>query len=158
MFALYLDYLHTLEHSGLGHIARHSAWIYTLANLFHVLGAAFLVGGIAVFDIALLSGRYESASQIGKIAIPLAALGLAVQIPTGLTLLAAEATALGTNPAYFAKMAFIMLGLINLLVLHMRVGSATMIGSLGPGERFFAFVSLTAWVAVLLAGRMIAYL
>ncbi len=158
MAMLYLEWLQTLEHSGLGHAARHSAWLYTLANLFHVLGAALLVGGIAVFDLALLTGRYDGASLIGRIAIPLAALGLVLQIPTGLTLLSAEAQALGTNPAYFAKMGFIALGFINLAIFHGRVGSAMTLGSLGPRDRIFAFISLTAWIATLLCGRLIAYL
>ena len=42
---MYLDLLAALEGSWLGHAGRHSAWLYTAANLLHVLGAAFVVGG-----------------------------------------------------------------------------------------------------------------
>ena len=45
-----------LEQSGLGVLARGSAWLYPLANLAHVLGAALLVGAIATFDVQLLRG------------------------------------------------------------------------------------------------------
>ena len=95
---MYLDLLATLENSWLGHVGRHSAWLYMATNLLHVLGAAFVVGGIAVFDLKVLTEHGKHAWQVGRYAIPLAATGLALQIPTGLFLLAVEARALGVNP------------------------------------------------------------
>ena len=111
MFALYVDVLTALEQSALGHASRHSAWLFTIANVLHVLGAAFLVGGIAVFDLKVLRDGGRGAATVGRIAVPLAALGLAVQVPTGLVLLSVEATKLGVNPAFYAKLAFIAVGL-----------------------------------------------
>ena len=158
MLEVYTEALAALEQSGLGHLARHSAWAYTAANLIHVLGAAFLVGGIAVFDVAMLGRRFEDAARIGRFAIPLAAGGLALQLPTGLVLLAAEARALGVNPAFYAKLAFIAVGLVNLIILHARFGAATRGEDLPPAIVPFAAISLAAWVLTLIAGRMIAYL
>ena len=157
MLELYGDALQALEHSALGHLARHSAWIFTLANLLHVLGAALVLGSIAVFDIQVLLRRGWVAAQTGRVAIPLAAFGLALQVPTGLVLLAAEASALGRNPAFYAKLAFIVLGLLNLAVVHLRFRDV--LGTDVPdGARAFAAVSLMAWTATLIAGRLIAYL
>ena len=51
------ELLAAFEASGLGHTARNSVWLYPLANLVHVLGAALLVGSIAVFDILVLRRR-----------------------------------------------------------------------------------------------------
>jgi hypothetical protein len=158
MSAVYLEWLAMLEASGLGHAARHSAWLFTIANLLHVLGAAFVVGGIGVFDLKLLLGRGRGAGEVGRIAIPLAAAGVALQIPTGLVLLAVEATKLGINPAFYAKMAFIAVGLVNVAAFHARFGSAMRDGDLPPSARLYGAVSLAAWIIVLLAGRMIAYL
>jgi hypothetical protein len=155
---MYLDLLAALESSGLGHAGRHSAWLYTIANLLHVLGAAFVVGGIAVFDLKVLAEHGKNAHQVSRYAIPLAAAGLAIQIPTGLLLLAVEARALGTNPAFYVKLAFIVLGLINIALFHARFGSALRSNTLPPEARAYALVSLLAWIIVLLAGRMIAYL
>ena len=158
MDAVYAEWLASLEHSGLGHLARHSPWAYTAANVLHVLGAALLVGAIAVFDATLLARRFEDASGVGRIAIPIAAGGLALQIPTGLLLLAAEARALGQNPAFYAKLAFIALGLLNVALFHARFGRALRTGLLSRGARGLALVSMGAWVLTLVAGRMIAYL
>ena|SRR3712207_2101978 len=157
MLDLYGDALQALEHSGLGHLARQSAWTFTIANLLHVLGAALVLGSIAVFDIQVLLRRGWVAAQRGRVAIPLAAFGLARQVPTGLVLLAAEASALGRNPACYAKLAFIVLGLLNLAVVHLRFRDV--LGTDVPnGARAFAAISLLAWTATLIAGRLIAYL
>ena len=158
MQAVYAEWLAALEQSGLGHLARHSSWLYMAANVLHVLGAALLVGAIAVFDIALLSRRHDLAPGAGRIAIPIAAGGLALQIPTGLVLLAAEARALGQNPAFYAKLVFMSAGLLNVALFHARFGGALRSAVSLPGARVLAMVSLTAWVLVLAAGRMIAYL
>src|SRR4028119_114190 len=96
---MYLELLAALEGSWLGHAGRHSAWLYTAANLLHVLGAAFLVGGIMVFDLKVLAEHGKNAWQVGRYAIPLAAAGLALQIPTGVLLLAVEARPPAPHPA-----------------------------------------------------------
>lgn len=158
MNAFYAEWLAALEASGLGHAARHSSWFFTVANLLHVLGAAFVVGGIGVFDLKVLAATGRGAAEVGRVALPLAAAGLALQIPTGLVLLAVEATKLGVNPAFFAKMAFIAVGLVNLAVFHARFGSAMRDADLPPSARPYAAISLATWVLTLLAGRMIAYL
>ncbi|RDI59603.1 hypothetical protein [Microvirga subterranea] len=155
---MYLDLLAALEQSWLGHTARHSAWLFTIANLLHVLGSAFVVGSIAVFDLKVLADHGRQAWQVGRFAIPLAAAGLALQIPTGTILLAVEARSLGTNPAFYAKLALIALGLMNVALFHARFGSALRKDSLPPDARAYALVSLFAWILVLFAGRMIAYL
>ena len=59
-------------HRGLGTGAGGPVltWLYPLANLAHVLGAAFLVGGIAVFDCWCCATRYREAVAAGHAAIP----------------------------------------------------------------------------------------
>jgi hypothetical protein len=158
MSAIYMEWLAALEASGLGHVARHSSWLFTIANLLHVLGAAFVVGGIGVFDLKVIRDRGRGAGSVGRIAIPLAATGLAIQIPTGLVLLAVEATKLGVNPAFYAKMVFIVVGLVNLAVFHRRFGGHLRGEDLASSALPYATISFAAWVLALLAGRMIAYL
>ena len=154
---MYAEWLAWLEQTELGHLARHSAWLFMIINVLHVLGAALVVGGIAVFDLNVLLDRKQAAAT-GRVAIPLAAVGILIQVPTGVTLLAVEARALGVNPAFYAKMAFIALGLVNVAVFHARFGSAMGHLPLPPSAQPLAIVSLAAWVLALIAGRMIAYL
>jgi hypothetical protein len=158
MMALYAEWLSAFERSALGHLARHSAWTSTTAYVLHVLGAAFVVGAIAVFDGALVMRRFDDAARISRVAISIAAGGLVIQVPTGLVLLATEATKLGTNPAFYAKMIFIAVGLANVAFFHGRFGKALRFGALDQAARVTAFVSLGAWILTLSAGCMIAYL
>ncbi|QCI67298.1 hypothetical protein [Phreatobacter stygius] len=155
---MYLELLTSLEASALGHAARHSAWLFTLANLLHVLGAALLVGAIAVLDIKLIAARDAAIASTARVAIPLAVIGVLLQVPTGLILLAVEARALGQNPAFYAKMAFIAVAIVNLAAFHLRFGRDLWSGHALAGTRPHGLISLGAWVSTLLAGRMIAYL
>jgi putative copper export protein len=152
------ELLAAYEASALGHAARNSVWLYPIANLVHVLGASLLVGAIAVFDILVLRQRYQTASNAGRVAIPLAATGLALQAASGLVLFSAEATTIARNPAFLFKMIMLVIGLANVAAFHAwhRV-SALAEDDRDRAIRVGAMVSLGAWILVLLAGRAIAY-
>jgi hypothetical protein len=153
---MYAALLADLEASGFASLARSSAWLYPIANLAHVLGAALLVGAIAVFDVLMLRERAQLAASIAATALTVAALGLLLQLGSGSILLAAEATALGRNPAFIAKMVLVAVGLVNIAFFHWRWRSLR--DGLPPaGGRLQAGVSLSVWVSVLLLGRLIAY-
>src|SRR5262245_60684770 len=100
---MFEGFLAAIEHSTWGMTARSSPWLYPLANLSHVLGAALLVGAITVYDLAVLS-RAAAFSQ-GWLAIAVAVLGFVLVVAGGSVLFAAEATALGKNPVFLLKMA-----------------------------------------------------
>src|SRR6266576_7338973 len=80
------------EHSALGHAARSTGWLYPLANLVHVLGAALVVGAIATFDIQVLRSLRE-APIVSHTAIPVAVVGLVFQAASGVVLLAGRSIA-----------------------------------------------------------------
>jgi hypothetical protein len=144
-----------IEASSLAQGARSSTWLYPVANLVHVLGAALLVGSIAVFDIMLLRGRLDLAVGVSRIALPVAASGIVMLVASGPVLFSAEATAIGRNPVFLAKMAFILIGLANLAIYHLAARRDRL--AIPPSARVHAGVSLAVWVSVLLAGRSIAY-
>jgi hypothetical protein len=152
------ELLQAIEASGLGQAARGSVWLYPLANLAHVLGAALVVGSIAVFDLLVIMRRYPEAVASGRIAIPLAATGLVVQALSGPVLFSAEATSIGRNPAFLFKMTLFALGLVNVFGYHMfhRIPAQAEAGR-AEAARAQALISLVTWVLVLLAGRAIAY-
>lgn len=145
------------EASALGLAARGTVWLYPAANLLHVFGAALLLGAIAVFDVAVLrASRFVGA--IGRAAWPIAAVGLALQLATGLVLFAAEATTMAWNLAFLGKLAAIAIGIANLALFHWRFSGSIAEGLVMPGAKALAGVSLVAWTVTVLAGRGIAYL
>jgi len=146
-----------LEQSSLGAAARGSAWLYPLANLGHVLGAALLVGAIATFDIQVLR-RAKDTGIIVRAVTPVAAFGLALQVASGTVLLAADAMPVVVNPAFQFKMAMLALGLVNVAAFRWRFGGSLKADAPLEGAGWLAAVSLASWLLVLLAGRFIAYL
>src|SRR5262249_34786223 len=146
-----------LEQSSLGAAARGSAWLYPLANLSHVLGAALLVGAIATFDIQVLR-RAKNIGVIARAVTPVAAFGLALQVASGTGLLAAAAMPVVVNPAFQFKMAMFALGLINVAAFRWRFRPSLAAETPLDGATGFAALSLASWLLVLLAGRFIAYL
>ena len=154
---MYLDALGWLQDSPLGAWARGLGWAYAGVNALHVLGAALVLGSIAVFDVLVLARRGPDAVSASRAAIPLAAAGLGLQIATGLVLLSADARATGTNAAFLAKLALIGVGLLNVALLHARLGSAWRGAFPAREARPYAFASLLVWTFVLVAGRLIAY-
>jgi hypothetical protein len=146
-----------LEQSSLGAAARGSAWLYPVANMSHVLGAALLVGAIATFDLQVLR-RTKNLGVIARAATPVAAFGLALQVASGVVLLSADAMPVMVNRAFQFKMAMFALGLLNVVTFRWRFGSSLAADAPLDGASWFAALSLASWLLVLLAGRFIAYL
>jgi hypothetical protein len=152
-----VDLLTALEASLLGQVARSSSWFFPLSNVSHVLGGALLVGAIAVFDITLLRQRYDIAAAISGTALTIAVLGALLLMLSGPVLLAAEATALGRNPVFLAKMTLISAALFNISAYYGGAWRQNVGKGFPRHARLHAAISLGLWICVLLAGRLIAY-
>jgi hypothetical protein len=146
-----------LEQSSLGAAARGSGWLYPLANLSHVMGAALLVGAIVTFDIQVLR-HAKNVGVIARAVTPVAAFGLVLQVASGTVLLAADAMPVVVNPVFQFKMAMLAIGLINVAVFRWRFGGGLRAEGPLDGATWPAALSLATWLLVLLAGRFIAYL
>jgi hypothetical protein len=149
--------LQGLEFSAVGFAARSSIWLYPLANLTHVVGASLLVGAILVFDILLLHNRFEMASNISRVALGVAATGLAFLLLSGPIMFSAEATAFGRNPIFLIKMALIIVGLTNLSLYHRARQRVLMHPPVPPRARLHTGISVSIWILAVIAGRAIAY-
>ena len=151
-----------LEGSGLGRTLRGSLWLYPAVETLHILGFAVLVGSIVAFDLRLLTApdRFDVEGWVRRL-VPVAAAGLALAVPMGFLLFTAEATAYVRNPVFLAKMALLLLALANVLWFHLgsyrrrrEVGPSM---GIPPAMRLSAVLSMAAWTAVLICGRLIAY-
>ena len=80
-----------------------------------------LVGAIAVFDIQVLR-RAGNLRTLARATLPMAILGLIIQLASGLVLLSAEASTIVDNTAFRFKMLMLLMGLINVAVFHWRFG------------------------------------
>ncbi|MES2946632.1 MAG: DUF6644 family protein, partial [Pseudomonadota bacterium] len=88
--------------------------------------------------------------------------GFAVTFASGVLLFWAEAAKMIFNPAFVAKLVFLVLACANALVFETRLAPlAAQWGEnvrLPAAARFAGLASLTLWGLVLLTGRLIPYL
>ena len=150
-----------LEASTLGHWMRTDPWAYPSANVLHVLGLTLLVGPILLLDLRLLGwGRVFPVNAIARVLTAWSAAGLLLTIASGTALFAADAGALAASSVMQWKLALIGAGLANAVAFRWlwsrdlehwdRVQPA-----LGRAQ---ALASMVLWLAVPIAGRLIAYL
>ncbi|NNM72892.1 hypothetical protein HJG44_10940 [Enterovirga sp. DB1703] len=147
-----------LQASGLGAWARGPA--YAWLNVLHLLGLVLLVGGIGILDLRLCGlGREIPAAALARFLTPFALLGLAVAIPTGFGLFAADAVSLAASGTFRWKLALIGLGLANAAAFRLAWQRQIEGWDEGPSPagRLVAAASLAIWLAVATLGRMIAY-
>ena len=150
-----LAWFDAIEASGFGQTARSSLWLYPAANIAHVLGATLLVGAILVFDILILRRRYATAQAIAGTALPVAAAGLVLILLGASVLFAAETSALVRNPVFLIKMALAAIALANIALYHLsRRRTVEGVPSRAPAH---AALSAILWIAIVIAGRYIAY-
>jgi len=153
-----------LEMSALGVAMRETGvWTYALVNLAHIFGISLLFGAIVVLDLRLLG--VWSKIPLDLMAKPttiVAGTGFAVAIVSGPALLATKATEYIGNPFLPIKLVAIVLGVINLIVLHnLPAWKERANPEMGAAKRrqlaFAGSASLACWIVVISAARMIAY-
>lgn len=133
----------SLQQGPLGLAMRQSVYLYPLAEVLHILGFATLFGAIVGFDIGTLR-RQEPPAYL----LAIAAAGLALALPMGALLFVADGAEVWANPMFKAKLVLIALALANVGLFH-----------LGPLRlrRLWAGLSIAGWLAVIVCGRLIAY-
>lgn len=140
-------------------VAANPAW-YPHANVAHVLGVVLLVGGIGVVDLRLAGfWRALPPAALSAALTPVALAGLALMALSGLFLFASDAAALARSQIFALKLALVAAALTNAALFRLTFAPhlATWHAAPPPAGRALAIVSLTLWLAVLVAGRMIAY-
>lgn len=146
------EILLAIEQSAFGQAAKSGLWLYPIANVAHVLGACLLVGAIVVYDALVIARRGEQARAIANIALPVAIAGLALLTASAPVLFAADATALAYNTAFLAKMALVAAAAMNVALVYARGANAPSQSAL-----VHAIASAILWIAIVIAGRAIAY-
>jgi hypothetical protein len=151
-----------LEASALGEAIRAAGvWSYGIINAGHILGIATLFGAIMVLDLRLIfRPRTPALAAIAQASYPVAGVGLALALLTGICLLATNGTEYTDNPFLLIKFGALLVGIANLLVLHRlpawrRVRDGAPAAS-GP-VRMCGALSLLSWVTTIIAGRMMGY-
>lgn len=137
-----------LHASGLAQFARGSAWFYPAMAAVHVLGAAMLIGAIALLDLRLLGfAKGVAVAALQPLAVRVALIAAAFCLLSGVPLFAAGAISLIANPIFLAKLAALGLAAANAVLHHRGAGAPALHGA----------VSLGCWATVAVAGKLAVF-
>lgn len=145
----------TVEGLALAEWLRYSRWGYATVNTVHVFGIALLVGAVVPLDLRLLGfWRSVELGPLYRVLSRAAATGLAVAIASGLLLFAVRATEYAALDLFLVKIALVGAGLALAAILHFGAD----LPRLAPArQRVVGAISLLLWPAVLVCGRLIAF-
>lgn len=138
---------------------QQSMWGYPIVSALHLVAIALLLGAITVVDARLLGfARRVPVSHVVRAAWPFALAGAVLAVITGPLLFIVQPGDYLVNPAFFWKVMLLVAAFANVAVFHLRF-SAVLRGGGDPtaGVRVTAALSIALWLAVLFAGRMIAF-
>jgi len=148
--------IEAIEASSLAAWVGESALVYPVANTAHVLGAVMVLGAIGIVDLRVLGyGRGLPMHRLSAALTPLALWGFAIMVISGALLFVADARALAGSTLFLVKLGLIALAGMNALAF--RLGWRRMDEDPPALARVLAGISLSLWVGVVIAGRLIAY-
>ena len=134
-----------------------SLWAFPFVLILHTVGLAFFVGTNVAWDVRVLGF---------SLGIPLEALrryflvmwaGFWINAFSGVLLLISYPTKALTNPLFYAKLALIAFGVVLAFRIRREVNGLAAPADAPPMARMLAAVSLVCWIAVIFAGRLLAY-
>lgn len=155
-------FLGWLEATPLSLAMRSSLWLYPIVEIFHIVGFALLVGGIAMFDLRVLgASRFLPVQGLGRHLLPWSVASLLLIIPAGLMMFSAHPHEFVDNRVFLLKLTLIAAAGINAVLFH--VGAYRSVARWNTGvaapmaAQLHALASLVIWVAVICCGRLLAY-
>ena len=135
-----------------------SLWVFPFILILHTVGLAFFVGSNVAWDVRVLGFSAGIPLDVLRRYFLVMWAGFWVNAVSGVLLLVAYPTKALTNPLFYAKLGLIGFGVwlavrIRREVRPMSDGR----GDAPPFARVLAATSLVCWIAVIFAGRLLAY-
>jgi len=137
-----------------------SVWAQPTVLTLHTMGMGVLVGASWILDMRLLGINRNMPLSAFRWVFRAVAVGLIVNVVTGVLLFAQRATSLGTAIPFLIKMGLVIASVATLVPLRAQVlrDDAAGSGEVSGRTRLLAIVSILAWSGAITAGRLLAYL
>lgn len=152
-------FLHWIRETPLGAAVRETPGLFPGSEMAHFIGLSLLIGVMLVVDLRILGVfRQTSYASVLKL-LPLAVLGFAINLVSGTFFIAGNPYLYFTNPAFWLKLGFIVLGGLNALWFtfaeHRQIAALPADATAPTLARVMAGASLAMWIMVLLLGRLL---
>lgn len=144
-----------LEGLALAEWLRFSRWAYAAVNAAHILGIALLIGAVTTLDLRLMGlWRTVSLTDLYRVLSSIAAAGFGVAIITGFVLFTVRASEYSELILFFTKLGLIATALFFAVLIHFRY---QLVNLSKKQQRLIGILSLSIWIAIVLCGRLIAF-
>jgi hypothetical protein len=159
---LLYSFFQSVEQWSIAAQLRGSTWAYPLVNAAHIVGIALLFGAIVPLDLRL-AGFWQGVpvAPLRRALVPMAVLGLCLAITAGTLLFIAKAPDYAASGLFQAKMAVVVLALINATALRLapawRAKDDTAGSIAGLWPQLAGIASIVLWLTAILLGRLVGY-
>jgi hypothetical protein len=134
-------------------------FVFPVVVTLHTIGMGFLAGGSAAIDLRILGLAPRMPLKLMRQFLPILWLSFAINALTGILLLISYPTKALTNPVFYVKLCLITLAvwlLHRVSVVALRAENVEQ-SVVTLQARRLAWASLVSWVALITAGRLLAY-
>lgn len=152
---------HVLYATPIAEFMRDSRWAWPIFESLHFLGMSVLIGTVGMFDLRLLGfARSVPLAALHRL-IPFGIAAFCLNAATGLCFLAAMPDQYLFNRAFRVKLVFMLIAGINVTFFYaVQFRKLEAHGATGPpplSSRIVGGISLTAWIGVMAAGRLLTF-
>jgi hypothetical protein len=135
-----------------------SLWVFPFVLILHTVGLAFFVGANVAWDVRVLGFSAGIPLDVLRRYFIVMWAGFWVNAVSGVLLLTAYPTKALTNPLFYVKLGLIGFGVWLAIRIRREVHPMSEAQADAPPlARALAATSLACWVAVIFAGRLLAY-
>lgn len=149
------------KYTPIGAWVRNSAWAFPFLQSWHFIGMTMLLGVVGAIDLRVLGvARAVPLAPLHRF-LPLAFIGFGINLITGICFFCHDPWVYAFNISFRIKMLLILLAGLN--ALWFRLGVFLDLERWGPGieasrlAKVISAVSIVIWLAVITAGRYIAF-
>lgn len=159
-----IDFVLWLQDLPAGAYFRETSWIIPTVQFIHIAAIAVVMGSILMIDLRALNvtGHSRTLASITSSLMPMSWSALVILLFTGAVMIVGDPNRTLTNPAFQLKMLMVIIAFALMAVFQSAMVSDREFWSRSPISRFaaklMAVMSLTLFVAIIFAGRLIAYI
>lgn len=156
-------WLKSLEQTGLATGIRNSLYLFPFLEAVHVMALSVVFGTITIVDLRVL-GLASTGRPFTRMSPELLRLtwcAFAVSAFTGSLMFMTNARVYAHNTAFLVKLSLLVLAGLNMAFFHFTAGRSVARWDKAPSApttgKLAATLSLTLWIAIVFAGRVIGF-
>lgn len=151
-----------MEGSALAQAVLNHSWVFPTLESLHFLGLILLLGSLYIVDLRFIGFAPRIPLRAVISLVPVMLIGFVINLSSGILFLFADPFRYYPNLAFRLKMLVVLLAALNALwfklSLDERALSSEPYVNARSTTRWIAGISLVLWNAVIIFGRLIAYL